>query len=360
MRVLHLIYDHPKNPWVGGGGAVRVYELGKRLAQKGHEVTVLSGSYPGAADYTEGGLSYKFIGPDKNYMTSTFGFAVAGALYILRHSASYDIVVEDFAPWNPVFAWLLTRRPAVLHLNHKEGRGILSRKGFFTGLPFYLIEALYPKLYRHVTALSDGTQKKISQPDVVVVPAGISAETIVSEPAAEDDFLLYVGRLHISNKGLDTLIGAMRMLGPSIRLILAGRGPDEHRLREISDGLNVEFRGFVTELEKLDLMRRARVFVLPSRFEGWGIVVLEAGACGRPVIVSDIPELDFAVQGGFGIAFRTGDEADLASKLALLLGSADTRRQMGERAISYVRQYTWESIADDYEALLMRMISEGR
>lgn len=359
MRVLHLIYDHPKNPWVGGGGAVRVYELARRLAGRGHTVTVLSGNYPKAVDYSEGTLSYRFIGPSSNYVMSTLGFAVAGALYILRHSAEFDIVIEDFAPWNPVFSGLLTRKPVVLHLNHKEGRGILKRKGFI-GLPFYLIEALYPKLYRHVTALSDGTLKKIAQSGVVVIPAGISAATIVSEPGDEGDYILFVGRLHIANKGLDTLIKAMRLLGPSTKLILAGRGPDEQRLREISAGLNVEFRGFVTEAEKLDLMARARVFVLPSRFEGWGIVALEAASCGRPVVVSDIPELGFAVEGSFGLAFRTGDAIDLASRLGLLLGSADMRRDMGIRAISYVQKYTWESIAQDYEALLMRIIAEGR
>lgn len=335
-------------------------ELARRLAARQHTVTVVSGSYPGACNHTEGSLTYNFIGPASGYTASTFGYAFAAAAYLIRHSREYDIIVEDFAPWNPVFSRLLTRRPTVLHLNHKEGRGILKRKGALMGLPFYAVEALYPKLYRHVTALSEGTRLKLAQPGVVVVPAGISADTIMPAPAPEEDFVLYVGRLSIANKGLDTLLAAMRKLPHPVRLVLAGRGPDEHRLRELAAGLEVDFKGFVTEEQKLDLMRRAKLFVLPSRFEGWGIVVLEAAACGRPVIVSDIPELGFAVEGGFGVAFRTGDADDLAAKLSAMLGDKEGRMGMGQRALEFVRDYTWERISEDFERLLEGIISTQR
>ena len=340
---------------------MRVLELNRRLAARGHEVTVVSGNFPGARDYAEGNLSYKFVGPSSGYIASTFGFAASGAMFVFRHSRDYDIVVEDFAPWNPIFSRLLSGRPSVLHLNHIEGRGILRRKGILAGLPFYMIESLYPRMFRHVTALSEVTRKKIGREDVFVVPAGINAETILDAPGPEGDFVLYVGRLAIANKGLDTLIAAMRsMAKPTTRLVIAGRGPDEQRLKEMAKGLDIEFRGFVDETRKLDLMRRSRLFVLPSRFEGWGIVVLEAAACGRPVVVSDIPELGFALEGGFGVAFRTGDAQDLASKLSEMLADPDARRRMGSGALSYVKRYTWERISEDYEALLQRIVKGGR
>ncbi len=339
---------------------MRVLELNRRLAGRGHEVTVVSGSYPGARDYTEGRLSYKFVGPSSGYVASTFGFAAAGAAFVLRHGREFDIVVEDFAPWNPVFSRLLSGRPSVLHLNHIEGRGILRRKGMLAGLPFFLLESVYPRMFRHVTALSEGTRRKIGRSDVAVIPAGINADTILASPAPEEDFILYVGRLAIANKGLDTLIGAMRLLAQPAKLVIAGRGPDEHKLKEMAKGLDIEFRGFVDEAQKLDLMRRAKLFVLPSRFEGWGIVVLEAAACGRPVIVSDIPELCFALEGGFGLAFKTGDAQDCAAKLSAALSDAASRLRMGVSALKYVQGYTWERISEDYEALLLRILKEGR
>ncbi|MGD0283392.1 MAG: glycosyltransferase family 1 protein, partial [Dissulfurispiraceae bacterium] len=65
MNILHLIYDHSGNPWVGGGGAVRAYELYKRLSIR-HNVTIVCGRYPGAQDYSEGNLKIRFVGSSKN------------------------------------------------------------------------------------------------------------------------------------------------------------------------------------------------------------------------------------------------------------------------------------------------------
>jgi glycogen(starch) synthase len=109
LKILHLIYDHMNNPWVGGGGAVRAYELSKRLAQRGHSITVISGRYPGAKDYDEGGLCYKFVGSDGNYVLSTFSYALQAARYVRRHGGDFDVVVEEYAPWNPVFSRFMTR-----------------------------------------------------------------------------------------------------------------------------------------------------------------------------------------------------------------------------------------------------------
>ncbi len=357
IKILHLIYDHSGNPWVGGGGAVRVYELCRRLAERGHDVTVLSGMYPGARDYSEGRLGYRFVGSERGYVLSTFSYAFRAAGFVRKRGRDFDVVVEDFAPWNPVFSSLLSRKPAVLHINHREGWNIV-RRWLLLGVPFLVVEALYPRLFSRVTALSEWTKKKIGRPGAVVVPAGISSSMLGGEEAPEGDYIVYVGRLHIKNKGLDTLFDAMKML-PRTRLKLVGRGRDEARLRAMGLG-NVEFLGFLPEGEKLRVLRGARLLVLPSRFEGWGIVVLEAAACGKPVVVSDIPELSFATRAGFGVSFRTGNAEDLAEKLRRLAGDETLRGRMSANARQYARGCTWESIAGDYERFLQGVAGGGR
>ncbi|MBI4822931.1 MAG: glycosyltransferase family 4 protein [Nitrospirae bacterium] len=353
MKILHLIYDHMSNPWVGGGGAVRVYELYRRLSEKGHEITIISGMYPGSSAYKEGGIEYKFLGTDRNYILSTFSYAFHAGRFLKRHGDEFDIVVEDFAPWNPVFSRFLTKKPVILHVNHKEGWGIFKR-WWFLGLPFFLIEAFYPRLFSRITALSEGTKKKLGLSHTVVFPAGINSNLLMSELSEEGDYILYIGRLHIKNKGLDSLFDAMK--GVDTLLFVVGRGRDEQRLKELAQRLklkNVVFRGFLSEEEKIDVLRAAKVFVLPSRFEGWGIVVLEAAACGRPVIVSDIPELSFAIQGGFGISFKTGSSKDLAQKINLLLKDDVLRHRMADKARPYAKDYTWDNISKGYERFLM-------
>ena len=356
MKILHLVYDHMHNPWVGGGGAVRVYELCRRLASADHEVTVVSGRFPGADDYHEGNLRYVFVGTPGNYLASTFSYAFKAAAFVRKWGGNFDIIVEDFAPWNPLFSSLLTARPVVLHVNHREGAGIL-RRWWILGIPFYLIEKWYPRLFRNVTALSEETRRKINVPSAFIVPAGINGPGPGREAARgkgnEETFMLYVGRLHIRNKGLDVLLSAMKSIEG--RLVLAGRGRDENRLKQMARGLglsNVEFPGFVSEEGKIALLKADCIFVLPSRFEGWGIVVLEAAVCGRPVVVSDIPELRYAVDAGFAISFKSGDANDLVDKLKYLLGNKSLRREMGLKARGYAERYNWDKIAADYERYL--------
>lgn len=355
---MHIIYDHMGNPWVGGGGAVRAYEVNRRLAGNGYGITTLSGNYKGARDYSQDGIDFKFVGNPGNYLASTFSFPLKAAGFLKRHSNEYDLVVEDFAPWNPVFSFLLTKRPIVLHVNHKEGIGIL-RRWSLPGIPFYLIEKFYPRLFRNITALSEGTKDKMGSPRAFVLPAGIAQEIILSEPVPEEkrgDYILYVGRLHIKNKGLDTLLKAMDDVPK--KLILLGRGPDENKLREMARGRNIEFAGFAEEPQKLKMLERAKILILPSRFEGFGIVLLEAAARGTPVVVSDIPELSFAVKNGFGISFKTGNHRDLAGKINLLAENSHMRKGMGLKGLSFARENTWDKVALSYKEYLERIAHE--
>ncbi len=360
MKILHLIYDHEKNPWVGGGGAVRCLELNKRLAASGHDITVISGRFPGAEGYSEGNLEYRFVGTGMdNYVLSTFAYAYRAARHIRAHADDFDLVVEDFAPWNPLMSRYMTHRPVVLQLHHREGSSI-NRRWPVVGLPFYLIESFYPKGFRNTCAVSGATAQKFGVPRAEVIPNGIDEDLLeVERTQPASDFILYLGRLEIANKGLDTLIEAMRSMkkrGRETRLVLAGRGRDESRLREMTAGLPVEFAGFVDEREKRRLMGTCLAFVLPSRFEGWGITVMEAAATGAPVVVSAIPELSYAVDGGFGVPFRTGDAGELASVLGRLIDEPGLRQRLSENARETARAYTWDIIAVRYEGFLESVV----
>jgi glycosyltransferase involved in cell wall biosynthesis len=329
------------------------------MLSRRHQVTILCGKYPGAKDSEEGPLRVRFVGTERhNYILSTFSYALQAARFVRRYGQEFDIVVEDFAPWNPVFSVFLTQRPTVLHVNHREGLGIL-RRWLLLGLPFYILEAVYPKLFRHVAALSEGTREKIGLDKAVIIPAGLPEGLCDTFQGEKDEgYLMYVGRLHIRNKGLDTLLEGVKASGAS--LLLSGKGRDEAKLREMAERLGLKgvvFAGFLGEEEKLRAIARSTALVLPSRFEGQGIVILEAAACGRPVIVSDIPELRYAVDAGFGLFFRTGDSRDLAEKIRILFGDASLRREMGRRAREYAAHLTWEKISERYEAFLEGLVS---
>lgn len=142
--------------------------------------------------------------------------------------------------------------------------------------------------------------------------------------------LLHVAAFHDEVKNLSgvlRVVAGLRRTWPGLRLRVAGYGPDEDRLRAEAVGLGlladgtVEFLGKLTHAAVAAEMQRATALVSFSRAETFGIVLLEARACGRPVVatrVGGVPEL-FEPAGAFGLLVEPDDEAGLAAALATLL-----------------------------------------
>ena len=99
LRVLHCIYDDVENPWVGGGGAVRLRELYRRLTDR-VEVVIATGRYPGARDETLEGVSYVRLGASAPYAWSRASYATHAQR--LLQSERYDAAVLDFSVYTPV------------------------------------------------------------------------------------------------------------------------------------------------------------------------------------------------------------------------------------------------------------------
>jgi glycosyltransferase involved in cell wall biosynthesis len=233
-------------------------------------------------------------------------------------------------------------------------------------VPMYAVERFYPGLYDRFIFVSDITREKImgrvkrKVRSCHVIPNGIGEELVKVTPE-DGDYILFFSRIDIYTKGLDVLMKAFEKIHaryPALRLILAGYEFD--RFDTLLSGLpaslrkRIEYAGFVTGDEKTRLLSGAKIFVLPSRHESSPISILEAAACGKPVIVSDIPELSFVQEAGFGLSFSSGSETGLTDTIDLLLRADKTREFMGERGREYVSKFLWNCIAIQFEdALLM-------
>ncbi len=350
MKILHFIYDHIDNPWVGGGGAVRAYEIYRRLSDR-HDITIISGRYPGAADYREGNLSYRFVGTGKNnYMLSTFRYAARAARFLHGEVKPGDVIVEDFAPWNPVFSFRYkTRASVLLQIQSRLGVGII-RKYPIAGLPFFLVERFYPNAFENFIFVSPSVRGKC-RGSSAVISNGID-EGLLNLQCCEDGYIAFLGRIDIHTKGLDTLVKAMHSL--EVPLKVGGDGKDRSAFVAMIKGKsNVRWLGALTGRSKTAFLEGMEFLVLPSRFEGQGIVVLEAAACGKPVIVSDVPGLRYAVDAGFGVSFKTGDAKDLKDKIEFLRADPSLRREMGRKAREYAIKFTWDRIAEQYEDFIL-------
>jgi D-inositol-3-phosphate glycosyltransferase len=213
---------------------------------------------------------------------------------------------------------------------------------------------------------------------VTVIPCGVDTDLFVPGPAAEarrslglDDrpVLLYVGRL-APIKGLDTLMGAMthlRARGSEARLLVVGgdadeplRGPDadlRRRLEALDLEATVRFVGPQPQHALRAYYVAADVTVMPSYYESFGMVALEAMACGSPVIASRVGGLATTVRdGATGFLVPDGDARALADRIAEVLGDPDLRWRLGREGIRWAARHRWpcvaEAVAREYAALL--------
>ena len=219
---------------------------------------------------------------------------------------------------------------------------------------------------------------------LVVIPPGVDTSHFYPIPADEakqyigltpdSRMVLFVGRIE-PLKGVDTLIQAMSCLGVNeihkpVHLAIIGGEPDVipekmsaemARLQKLCDDLCMG--GMVVFLGKRGqdtlpyYYSAAEVLVMPSLYESFGMVALEAMACGTPVIASEVGGLGYLVQDGeTGYTIPDSDPEALCNKLSGLLGDAHLRETMGLRAAEYALDYAWSNIAaqivDVYKGLV--------
>jgi D-inositol-3-phosphate glycosyltransferase len=190
----------------------------------------------------------------------------------------------------------------------------------------------------------------------------------------EERMVLFVGRIE-PLKGVDTLIRAMSCLRvtnidqPAYLAIVGGdpdASPEEMtaemtRLQALCHELCMDRMVVFLGKRGQDTLpyyySAAEVLVMPSHYESFGMVALEAMACGTPVIASQVGGLAFLIQDGItGYHVPDGDHAALCEKLTLLIGDAARRDRMGQQAAEYARNYAWDKVAAQvikvYESLL--------
>ena len=217
-------------------------------------------------------------------------------------------------------------------------------------LSFHDWYGTWTKLVDCYIALSEFSRAKF-------ITAGLPAAKIVVKPnfvlpdpgvgAQSRDYAVFVGRLS-EEKGLPTLVQAWRRVNPKCVLRIIGAGPLLNDLRsEISrSGLsNVSPEGRLPRDESLKVVQGARVLIVPSYcYENFPMTIVEAYACGTPVIASRLGAMQEIVENGrTGLHFTAGDPDDLARKLEWAWSHPDELREMGRNArAEYEAKYTAE------------------
>ena len=240
-----------------------------------------------------------------------------------------------------------------------------------TALAVLATEAALPVLYRRwpfvvvsPSSREDLVRRGLPRDHVRVVPNGLDhglyrPDSLVSPDAGR---VVFVGRIE-HYKGVDVLLAAwpeVRRARPQARLSILGAGTALEEMRRRARGLEgIEFAGFVSDEAKVEAMRAARVVVQPSRKEGWGLTVLEANACGTPVVATDVPGLRDSVRDGeTGLLVPSGEPDSLAAAIVRVLDDDRLRGRLAAGALAWAGRFTWDRAAESM-AVMLRAAARG-
>ena len=213
----------------------------------------------------------------------------------------------------------------------------------------------YRKEFRNI-ADATWTQERLFELglDAQVVPPGIDG--MVYKPAAhprESNVVLSLGRSH-PLKNVQLLLRGFELLKPRPSLWLFGIEP------HIGKDLGVRYVYGPTDSEAAELYQRATVFVLTSRHEGFGLPILEAMACGCPVVCTDADgNMDFCRDGENCLIVPQGDPAGLAGALERVLADALLQERLREGGFATAKQYSWNAAIDKLETFFKGLAASG-
>ncbi len=360
MKILAINWLDRQNP-ESGGAEIHFFEIFGRLAQAGVRVTLIASGWPaGPARADVDGIDVRRVGG-----RYSFALQARGAVRAALREDRYDLVVEDINKL-PLYLPALTRLPFYVIVPHLFGTTVFQQASLPVASIVWLSEIAIPRVYRRAAfhAISESTRddliaRGIGRDRIRVIHPGIDTSWFHPDPTIRrSDYptFLYVGRLK-RYKGIETAIRAVdaaRGQGRSVRLDIVGQGDDRARLEGIVARLGLEglvrFRGFVSETEKRDLLRRSWGLVFPSAKEGWGIANVEASACGTPAIASDRPGLRDSVQDGqTGFLVPHGDAGVLAAVLLRLAGDPGLVERLGAQGRRFAETLSWERTATETE-----------
>jgi glycosyltransferase involved in cell wall biosynthesis len=368
-RVLTINWRDIKNP-EAGGAEVHLHEICKRFVARGHKVTLLASAFEGSLP-EENLDGVRVVRRGGKF---TFNYHVPRAAGRLLKNQPFDIVVDDINKI-PFFTPLYIRKPILALAHHLFGGTIFLETALPLALYVYVSEALIPGIYRRTpfVVVSESTkadliQRGIPESNIEVVYNAVDHATYgpSDSPKPEEPLIGYVGRIK-RYKRIDYLLHAMKLVLrrlPQARLIVAGSGDHLDALVELAGRLGiaerVEFLGYVSEEDKIRMLRRVQVVVNPSSKEGWGVTVIESNACGTPVIASDVPGLkDAVVDGKTGLLVTYGDVEAFAERIVEVLKDEPLRMKLSQEAIAWARRFNWDDSADAILDVIGRLIRKS-
>jgi glycosyltransferase involved in cell wall biosynthesis len=367
VRLLLVNWQDIENPQAGGA-EIHLHEIFGRLAQRGHQVTLLCGGWPGCTQRARiDGIDVHRVGT-----RATFGALAYPYFKRVLAAVATDLLLEDINKI-PLYTPLWGARRTAALVPHLFGATAFQALPAPLAAAVWLFERPLGGVYRNVPfeAISESTRddlvlRGIPRHQIEVIYPGIdtAAYTPHTSDRSPHPMFVYLGRLK-KYKGVHHVIRAFSLMAQkNATLEIAGAGDYRPALEDLVRSLDlvgrVRFLGRISEPEKLALLRRAWGLVFASPKEGWGITNLEAAACATPVVASNSPGIRESVRHGeTGFLVPHGDAIAMAAAVDRLAASRALVEELGLQARRFAESFTWDRAADETERHLTGLIAEG-
>lgn len=359
-------------PFTVGGSEIRNYEILKRLSKKGHEVNIYGTKFWEGKDVIKiDGI--KIYGISKFDLYNESGKRNPFNLLKFSVKIFFKLIKEDFdlidnATFNyfncytTKLASIIKNKPLIFTWHQYFGDYLIGYFGSFKGNIAKLLEKRSLKLTNFNIAVSDFVkndliQNGIDKDYVDIIYNGVDLKYIKKIKDQEKKFdLLFVGRLNYQ-KNVELLIKSVYLLKkkfPNINVCIIGHGSEERYLKNLvfryNLNKNIKFVGEIKNRKKIfEYMKSSKIFVLPSRLEGFPLVFLEASACGLPIITTNTREnkMRFFIKDN-GI-LSDPIPSSLADSISNLLKDKIKMKFMSEQSTLLSVNFEWDKIAEKTE-----------
>lgn len=370
MKILVFNWQDIKNP-LAGGAEVHLHEIFSRIAKKGHSVTLVCSQFRGGSPRDIiNGIRIIRVGT-----RNLFNFAVP--LWYLFFGGKYDVIIDDVNKI-PFYSPLYVRNPIIALFHHLFGKSIYLETNPVAASYVYASEWFIPKVYGNVPiiAVSESTKAElvgegIPESNITIIHNSVDhslykpdgrVDRINSQPT-----IGFLGRIK-KYKSIEHLLQAFEMVKveyPKAKLVVIGDGDYLPRLRKAASKMkyhdDITFTGYVSDEEKIRLIRELDVVVNTSSKEGWGLTVIEANACGVPVIGADVPGLrDSIVNEETGLLYHYGDIEALTALLFRYFGDERLRKKLSDNAVTWAGKFNWDNAADEFLKVIEDSVYEWK
>ena len=351
LNILWLNHRDPKHPKAGGAERT-IYEVAKRLVERGNKVTIYCPKWKGSLE-EEIMDGIKIVRKGNNFTAHVF-------LPIFLIKNSFDAIINDLAhgvPWaSPVFL----KRNNFVFFRHLHARSLPGQVNIVLAKIITILEKLYPLIYRDIKIVTESSSSEedlarlgFDKKNIVRIPPGVDLNLFSPGKKTESVQLIYFGGFR-RYKRPEYILNVYEQLNTKIndlKIVVAGDGKLLQKIKEEArtKNYNIYFVGKIDQSGLARLIKESWINLHFSITEGWGLSIVESSASGTPTVAFNVPGLVDTVRSNFN-GFLVKNINEFGDKILYIIKN---EKLFIRNSRKFAENFTWEKTVDLWYELLI-------